>query len=81
MSLATVSNSDWAALNLLIGQAMLYDDVRSKLLKQHTRKEALDKSNLSLGLWLRIMSIEDTQDLHDLAERLVMLIRPPDTLM
>jgi hypothetical protein len=81
MSLATVSNSDWAALNQLIGQAMLYDDIRSKLLKQHTRKEALDKSNLSLGLWLRIMSIEDTQDLHDLAERLVMLIRPPDTLM
>jgi hypothetical protein len=81
MSLTTVSNSDRAALNQLLGQAMLYDDVRSKLLKRHTRMEALDKSSLSLSLWLRIMSIGDAQDIHDLAAQLFALICPSDTLM
>jgi hypothetical protein len=81
MSLATISNSDRAALNELIGKAMLYDDLCSVLLKRHTRMEALKKTNLSLNLWLRIMSFEDAQDIYDFASRLVQLLCPQDTLM
>jgi hypothetical protein len=81
MSLATISNSDRVALNELIGKAMLYDDLCKVLLKQHTRMEALKEINLSLNLWLRIMSFEDAQDIYDFASRLIQLICPQDTLM
>jgi bacterioferritin (cytochrome b1) len=81
MSLETISKSDRAALNDLIGRAMLYDDLCNKLLKQHTRMEALEEFDLSLNLWLRIMSLGDIPNIYDLAAQLVMLICPSETLM
>ena len=81
MSLPTISNSDRTALNELIGKAMLYDDIRSVLLKRHTRIEALKGFNLSLNLWLRIMSFDDAQDIYDFASRLIKFMCPQDTLM
>ena len=61
MSLPTVSDSDRVALDELIGQALLCDDIRSELLSQDTRKDALKNAELSLNLWLRIMSFGDAQ--------------------
>jgi hypothetical protein len=81
MSLSTISDSDRSALNELIGRAILCDDICSELLKRHTRMEALRKTNLSLNLWLRIMSFDDAQDIHVFATWLIALIGPPDTLM